>query len=702
MAETRTANGDFVEEKSGGCDVCCVKPWTKEGFLGLGQYNYKEMCCTFGLPFCMKEVAPPTFFSKDEKLPLIFSLFLGLQHCLAMLVGIATSGGRLIANDTCFSWQKDSEMCSRMPWMISVAWITSGILTAIQVFRVKILGTKYFLGTGLISVMGTSFTFLPIARTMTLEAISDARGNACAEDPLNGNATIFTGECCEGGFGDCKGAGAIGYGRFLGTCLVACLLEVVISLLPAWLIKKLFPPVVTGSVIMLIGGGLIGAGIKYVGGGVFCGENTESKFIGSVGNFAFNFAPAGPGTSHMPHICDENGEVQLSFGSPEYVGLAFACIFFSIILQIFGSPFFKSTFIFWSLAFGCICASGGKEITKTVTTVITEASSGVEEETTTTTTTETLSYFDSGTTPIDAADDITFLWAKGTFSIGFSGVYFFPILIGFFISTAETVGDVSMTCLYSGIDPDSAEASSRVQGGLLADGVNSFLACLFGSPPNTTFSQNNGLIALTRCASRSAGFSCSFWLILLGVFGKFGYLFASIPICVVGGVVLQMFSSVFVSGMKVATSDFTRRNQFILTLGLGLGLGVAMEGHVFDWPGPYSFMRRNLAYDYGFWPEKKVCETPNAPWIDDDGLCHNVGFFGIHNGNCCASYDKNKKGVRSAILMMLKTPYCIGFLVVFILNLIIPEDKDDGQGSDEPTIGPGATKEGAVTATSTA
>lgn len=74
---------------------------------------------------------------------------------------------------------------------------------------------------------------------------------------------------------------------------------------------------------------------------------------------------------------------------------------------------------------------------------------------------------------------------------------------------------------------DRNDVASRIQGGLLADGVNSFLATFFNSPPNTTFSQNNGLIALTRCASRSVGFSCAFWLIILGVFGKFGALFAS-------------------------------------------------------------------------------------------------------------------------------------------------------------------------------
>ena len=66
-------------------------------------------------------------------------------------------------------------MCESREYLVSAAWITSGILTIIQVFRAKIIGTGYYLGTGLISVMGTSFTFLPIAREMVIRAITDAQ-----------------------------------------------------------------------------------------------------------------------------------------------------------------------------------------------------------------------------------------------------------------------------------------------------------------------------------------------------------------------------------------------------------------------------------------------------------------------------------------------------------------------------------------------
>merc|ERR1719240_431823 len=444
--------------------------------------------------------------------------------------------------------------------------------------------------------------------------------------------------------GDAYGAGQYGYGKFLGTCLVASFAEIILSFLPPKVIQKLFPPVVTGSAVMLIGGGLIAAGMKYVGGGVFCGENTESRPV------AFG--------DRKPQLCfNDNGKIAMSFGSAEYVGLAFSCIVFSILIQIFGSPFMKSTFIIWSLCFGCIIAAiSGKDV---------DGDGEID------------SYFRPDFMAKASTKPITFLWAEGTYPIGFSGTDFLPIFIGFLISSAETIGDVSMTCVYSDVKED-ADIASRIQGGLLADGFNSFLACLFGSPPNTTFSQNNGLIALTKCASRSAGFSCAFWLICLGVIAPFGAAFASIPICVVGGVVLQMFSSVLVSGMLIATSDFTRRNQFILMLSLGVGLGVAMEGHIFDWPGPYTFFRRNLAYDFGFWPEKMVCDTPKAPWIHSSGFCHTNGPFGANNGNCCAVYNAGAKMWRKVVLMVLKTPYGIGFIIAFILNLIIPKDADEG------------------------
>ena len=558
---------------------------------------------------------------------------------------------------------------------VSAAWITSGLLTIVQVFRAKILNTGYYVGTGLISVMGTSFTFLPIARDMVISSISDAKSEGHCDGP------------------DCKGFGMEGYGRFLGTCMVAAFFEIGLAMIPPKYRKKLFPPVVVGTAVMLIGGSLIGAGIKYVGGGVFCAENNESK------QAAIGFGP---------QLCNENGDVVLPFGSPEYVGLAFSVIFMSVVLQLFGSPFLKSTFIFWGLMFGCAISGIAKYKAhaprdKTLCTAEPDAFcaggfANAEDG-------KAYSYWNN--LRVKDAPGFTFLWAT-TFPIGFDGAYFLPILIGYFVSSAETVGDIAMSCQASMIPSKGPDFESRVQGGLLADGINSFLACIFTSPPNTTFSQNNGVIALTRCASRSAGFACAGWLITFGIIGKLGAAFASIPICVVGGMVVQCFTMVMVSGMQLATYKMTRRNSFILMLALAFGMGVAMEPHLFEGGGGFSFYSKNLAHNIGFWPKYKTCKTfpstsvtvtpatctaPNefSFEMDDEDSCLGInGTFAAavttmvevksctnNNGFCCLEYDEGAKSSRTTAIIMLKTPYCIGFLIALFLHLILPEDKEE-------------------------
>jgi NCS2 family nucleobase:cation symporter-2 len=295
--------------------------------------------------------------------------------------------------------------------------------------------------------------------------------------------------------------------------------------------------VVTGTAVLLIGGGLISSGVKYLGGGVFCGENAESKVAAGFG---------------VPQLCNENGQVVLTFGAPEYIGLGCSVIFASTLVQFFGSPFLKSTFLFWGLAFGCFVAAVTYHtaVPGDKTTCFTEPDKpcigGFADATP-----GKKYYYYSGEN-IQAVEPFTFLWVT-TFPLGFAVEYFLPILIGFFISTAETVGDIGLSYIASELPTgERSDVDSRIQGGLLGDGLNSLFACLMTTPPNTTFSQNNGVIALTRCASRSAGFSCAAWLVLYGVFGQIGGLFTSIPICVVGGMVLQLFTMVFVSGMKMA------------------------------------------------------------------------------------------------------------------------------------------------------
>ena len=222
------------------------------------------------------------------------------------------------------------------------------------------------------------------------------------------------------------------------------------------------------------------------------------------------------------------------------------------------------------------------------------------------------------------------------------------------------------------------------------------------------------VIQLTQCASRAAGFACAFWLILFGVIGKIGAAFSSIPICVVGGVVLQCFTQVFVSGMTVATRHPTRRNNFILMVALALGIGVGMEPQLFEGGGPAAFYGGNLRHNIGFWPRHKTCDvfpsvtttntvTPASCdlegyiWTSGDEAfettCADLG--GVYaaavtedvtetvktctnnNGRCCLEYDDAKDASRTTTIILLKTTYGIGFLAALFLHIILPEDAVD-------------------------
>lgn len=111
---------------------------------------------------------------------------------------------------------------------------------------------------------------------------------------------------------------------------------------------------------------------------------------------------------------------------------------------------------------------------------------------------EGLDYVDSDA--IKNADPITFLWVE-SFPIGFYGPAVIPLLIAYLVTTVETIGDLTAVYEVSELKTDTQEYQESIQGGLTCDSLASILAGLFTTLPNTTFSQNNGVIALTKCAS---------------------------------------------------------------------------------------------------------------------------------------------------------------------------------------------------------
>jgi len=157
--------------------------------------------------------------------------------------------------------------------------------------------------------------------------------------------------------------------------------------------------------------------------------------------------------------------------------------------------------------------------------------------------------------------------------------FHFAAILGFcfmgVVSAIETVGDVS------GITKGGAgrEASAReLAGATYADGFGSAVAGLFGALPNTSFSQNVGLIAITGVMSRHVVTCGAIFLLAAGMVPKVGAVISTVPIEVLGGGVIVMFGMVVAAGVSML-SDVTwnRRNMVIFAIALSVGLGLQLE-----------------------------------------------------------------------------------------------------------------------------
>lgn len=152
-------------------------------------------------------------------------------------------------------------------------------------------------------------------------------------------------------------------------------------------------------------------------------------------------------------------------------------------------------------------------------------------------------------------------------------------IIGFclmaFVSAVETVGDVS------GITKGGAgrEATDReIEGATFADGLGTAVAGVFGGLPNTSFSQNVGLIAMTGVMSRHVVTIGAIFLIVCGLVPKFGGLIRTVPIEVLGGGVIVMFGMVVAAGISMLSDvNWNRRNMVIFAVALSVGLGLQLE-----------------------------------------------------------------------------------------------------------------------------
>ena len=155
------------------------------------------------------------------------------------------------------------------------------------------------------------------------------------------------------------------------------------------------------------------------------------------------------------------------------------------------------------------------------------------------------------------------------------------VCVIFLVSAAETIGDTS-AMVSGGLNRTITE--DEVSGSLAVDGYASALSSLFGCPPVTSFSQNVGLIAMTKVVNRFTIMTGAAAMILAGLIPPIGNFFASLPQAVLGGCTIMMFGQILLSGMQmIAACGFNQRNITITSLSLALGVGLTAASEQDIW-----------------------------------------------------------------------------------------------------------------------
>ncbi|EUC37414.1 hypothetical protein COCCADRAFT_1655 [Bipolaris zeicola 26-R-13] len=517
---------------------------TKDGWIGNYDYVYLITPNIWPLNRKYKNYKAP-FYGLNDRVPILLTLLLGLQHALTM-IGSIVSPPLAIASG---AFNFDAEMTT---YLVSTAFITTGLATALQVTRLHIAKTPFFIGTGLLSVVGPTFDILPIVF------------NYAALRYKSGTCPILA----DGTQASCPDA----WGACLGTMLCCVWIQIGMAFVPPKLLNKVFPKLITGSLLTLIGVYLVGNGLQNWGGSSNCHH----------GEGFYALCP------------DVSAPRPLVWGHPKLIGLGFSVFATIIIVEAVGAPLMRSASVVIGLAVGC-------------------AVSGAT------------GYW--STEQLDRAPGGTFLWVH-TFNLSVDGALVLPMIIMFACQAVSCIPDILATAELSDVDIEGTVFNSRVQGGILCDGIGSFLSALATGPPMVSQAGNNGVIVLTGCASRRAGWAASGFLVLMGVVAKFGAVFASMPPSVLGGMQVFLYSTIAVAGIRVlALISWTRRDRFILAVALGIGF---MDICQPDW------FAQVLAY--------------NGP-------------------------NENLIGFEQGINLAVETPFVIAAIVGVILNAVLPKDQ---------------------------
>lgn len=183
--------------------------------------------------------------------------------------------------------------------------------------------------------------------------------------------------------------------------------------------------------------------------------------------------------------------------------------------------------------------------------------------------------------PADASPSNTSLFMVPTplyYGLGIDWNLLLPLMLVFMITSLETIGDITATSDVSEQPVSGPVYMKRLKGGVLANGLNSFVSAIFNTFPNSCFGQNNGVIQLTGVASRYVGFVVALMLMVLGLFPAVSGFVQHIPEPVLGGATIVMFGTIAASGVRIVSREpLNRRAIMIIALSLAAGLGVSQQ-----------------------------------------------------------------------------------------------------------------------------
>ena len=411
-------------------------------------------------------------FQMDGKMPLAQAIPLGLQHVLAMFVGNLTP--LLIITGACGI--AGGEFAGLQLSLLQNAMLVAGIVTLVQLFAIGPVGGRVPI------IMGTSSGFIGVFNSVA--------------------ATM--------------GGGVSAYGAIMGASILGGFFETVLGFFLKPL-RKFFPSVVTGTVVMSIGLSLISVGINSFGGG----NKAED------------------------------------FGSMEIVRLALFVLIGRLIFKHCTKGLLSSSSILLGIIAGYIAAIVMGFVLPT--TGVT--ADGVE-------------YTKAWVLNWDKVADAAWFAIPKIMPVKpvFDMRAILPVMIMFIVTAVETVGDISGV-MEGGLGREATD--KELSGGVMCDGLGSSLAACFGVLPNTSFSQNVGLVAMTKVVNRFALATGAVFLILCGLCPKLAALISIMPQSVLGGAAVMMFSSIVFSGIQLITKNpMNSRNLSIVSVALGVGYGM--------------------------------------------------------------------------------------------------------------------------------